>query len=245
MDSPIGWLWLTTAPNPRSPATGHNAGQRGWKLHAVRAGDALAMCAARRTPTLIFRSPTRCARNGLGAPLVKDAPVIDGTLADEKRRPNLALYASKGSSSTVSIIRDHITSLRHCGGFRLRRGGDEGRVGRGLKKRLRRGHETGTVGCLDAPEPHRRILKRTPSRRPQLPSRSSRRGRRPLRDRRQAFVLGSSRRTYRLGGNLASRSQFGGRLRVVSPCPTPRSELKDIGPFKIRAWLPTIQNRAV
>lgn len=27
--------WLTTAPNPRSPATGHDAGQRGWKLHAV------------------------------------------------------------------------------------------------------------------------------------------------------------------------------------------------------------------
>lgn len=29
--------WLTTAPNPRSAATGHDAGQRGWKLHAVRA----------------------------------------------------------------------------------------------------------------------------------------------------------------------------------------------------------------
>lgn len=27
--------WLTTAPNPRSPATGYDAGQRGWKLHAV------------------------------------------------------------------------------------------------------------------------------------------------------------------------------------------------------------------
>jgi hypothetical protein len=27
--------WLTTAPNPRSPATGVDAGQRGWKLHAV------------------------------------------------------------------------------------------------------------------------------------------------------------------------------------------------------------------
>ena len=29
--------WLTTAPNPRSPATGHDAGQRGWRLHAVQA----------------------------------------------------------------------------------------------------------------------------------------------------------------------------------------------------------------
>lgn len=28
-------FWLTTAPNPRSRSTGFNAGQRGWKLHAV------------------------------------------------------------------------------------------------------------------------------------------------------------------------------------------------------------------
>jgi hypothetical protein len=27
--------WLTTAPNPRSPATGVDAGQRGCALHAV------------------------------------------------------------------------------------------------------------------------------------------------------------------------------------------------------------------
>ena len=29
--------WLTTSPNPRVPATGPDAGQRGWKLHAVEA----------------------------------------------------------------------------------------------------------------------------------------------------------------------------------------------------------------
>ena len=29
--------WLTTAPNPRSPATGFDAGRRGWKQHAVEA----------------------------------------------------------------------------------------------------------------------------------------------------------------------------------------------------------------
>lgn len=33
------WQWVTTAPNPRSPATGFDAGQRGWRLHAVRALD--------------------------------------------------------------------------------------------------------------------------------------------------------------------------------------------------------------
>jgi hypothetical protein len=27
--------WITTAPNPRTRATGFDAGQRGWKLHAV------------------------------------------------------------------------------------------------------------------------------------------------------------------------------------------------------------------
>lgn len=31
--------WFTTAPNPNSPATGHDAGQRGWKLHAVNVDD--------------------------------------------------------------------------------------------------------------------------------------------------------------------------------------------------------------
>lgn len=29
--------WLTTAPSPGAPGTGHNAGQQGWKLHAVEA----------------------------------------------------------------------------------------------------------------------------------------------------------------------------------------------------------------
>lgn len=31
--------WLTTEPNPRSLATGHDAGQRGWRLHSVIAKD--------------------------------------------------------------------------------------------------------------------------------------------------------------------------------------------------------------
>ena len=33
------WQWVTTAPNPRSLATGLDDGQRGWRLHAVRATD--------------------------------------------------------------------------------------------------------------------------------------------------------------------------------------------------------------
>ena len=31
--------WLTTAPNPRAAATGFDAGQRGWRLHAVEGGE--------------------------------------------------------------------------------------------------------------------------------------------------------------------------------------------------------------
>jgi hypothetical protein len=30
-----GRIWLTTAPNPRRPQLGPDAGQRGWSLHAV------------------------------------------------------------------------------------------------------------------------------------------------------------------------------------------------------------------
>lgn len=32
--------WLTTAPNPRTAATGVDAGQRGWRLHAVKGSEA-------------------------------------------------------------------------------------------------------------------------------------------------------------------------------------------------------------
>lgn len=34
-DEVIMITWLTTSPNPRSPATGYDAGQRGWRLHAI------------------------------------------------------------------------------------------------------------------------------------------------------------------------------------------------------------------
>lgn len=33
------YFWLTTAPNPRTRATGVDAGQRGWKLHAIAANE--------------------------------------------------------------------------------------------------------------------------------------------------------------------------------------------------------------
>lgn len=33
--APTTFAWVTTSPNPRHPGTGHDAGQRGWRLHAV------------------------------------------------------------------------------------------------------------------------------------------------------------------------------------------------------------------
>ncbi len=33
------WQWMTTSPNPRDPGSGYDAGQRGWRLHAIRALD--------------------------------------------------------------------------------------------------------------------------------------------------------------------------------------------------------------
>ena len=52
-------FWMTTAPNPSSPATGYDAGRRGWKLHAVVVGpgeDELAN--AGLIPSLCGRHPT-------------------------------------------------------------------------------------------------------------------------------------------------------------------------------------------
>lgn len=33
------FVWLTTAPRPQSSARGFDAGQRGWRTHAVAAAD--------------------------------------------------------------------------------------------------------------------------------------------------------------------------------------------------------------
>ena len=46
------YQWLTTAPNPRSRATGHDAGQRGWKLHAVAAQPTMSLREVRFRPAL-------------------------------------------------------------------------------------------------------------------------------------------------------------------------------------------------
>lgn len=48
--------WLTTAPNPHVPGYGPDAGQRGWKLHAVdHPGETFAEM--RRLPALCGLRP--------------------------------------------------------------------------------------------------------------------------------------------------------------------------------------------
>lgn len=34
-EPPVYFTWTVTAPNPRHPGTGVDAGQRGWRLHAI------------------------------------------------------------------------------------------------------------------------------------------------------------------------------------------------------------------
>lgn len=57
--------WLTTAPNPRSPATGYDAGQRGWRLHAVEAPEKASFADTRAVRALCGLLP----RHGWGLDL--------------------------------------------------------------------------------------------------------------------------------------------------------------------------------
>ena len=61
--------WLTTAPNPRSRATGFDAGQRGWRIHAVLATDVATLEEIRNVPALCGLRP----RHGWGMDLSIEA----------------------------------------------------------------------------------------------------------------------------------------------------------------------------
>jgi hypothetical protein len=58
-------IWVTAAPNPRTPATGVDAGQWGWKLHAVRGDDTETFAELRRRRSLCGLIP----RHGWGLDL--------------------------------------------------------------------------------------------------------------------------------------------------------------------------------
>jgi hypothetical protein len=93
--------WLTTAPNPRSPATGFDAGQRGWRVHAVEAHENFKFSElnATRHPALCGVVPAhgwgmdlfierRCARceRKLGLPLSAENEASAGYRKELKRK---------------------------------------------------------------------------------------------------------------------------------------------------------------
>lgn len=69
--------WLTTAPNPKSSPRGFNAGQRGWKLHAVEAPVDAKFSEIKRSAALCGLKPS----HGWGLDLV----IEDKCLRCEKK----------------------------------------------------------------------------------------------------------------------------------------------------------------
>lgn len=66
--APTTFQWFVTSPNPRSPQTGPDAGQRGWRLHAVPLRRGEAYEEMKRRPALCGLWP----RHGWGGDLFID-----------------------------------------------------------------------------------------------------------------------------------------------------------------------------
>lgn len=79
-------IWVTTSPNPRTPATGHDAGQRGWRLHAIKSESKFALAACGLRPRygwgldlLINDKCARCERS------LRSAAAAGSTSPDSKK----------------------------------------------------------------------------------------------------------------------------------------------------------------
>lgn len=69
--APGAYVWATTAPNPRHPGTGYDAGQRGWRLHLVEGGKTDWVMGNR------YKAPALCGlipSHGWGLDLFIDTP---------------------------------------------------------------------------------------------------------------------------------------------------------------------------
>jgi hypothetical protein len=66
--APTTFFWCTTSPHPRSRSTGYDAGQRGWRLHAVLAVDGEDYQQYKRRPALCGTA----ARHGWGLDMFID-----------------------------------------------------------------------------------------------------------------------------------------------------------------------------
>lgn len=84
---PTTFQWYVTTPNPRSPCTGPDAGQRGWRLHAVPLKRGEDFDAWKRRPALCGAWP----RHGWG---------VDLFVEDECARCQKALTKREAAGET-------------------------------------------------------------------------------------------------------------------------------------------------
>jgi len=85
------FAWCTTSPNPRSPQTGYDAGQRGWRLHAVPMQDGEEYQAYKRRPALCGLWP----RHGWG---------VDLFIEDECARCSAAMDKREAAGETFTDL---------------------------------------------------------------------------------------------------------------------------------------------
>lgn len=81
MSTPTYFGWYPTSPNPRSPATGYDAGQRGWRLHAVLLSESDTYEDMKRRPALCGLWP----RHGWGGDLFIEDECARCSAAMDKR----------------------------------------------------------------------------------------------------------------------------------------------------------------
>lgn len=105
--------WVTTEPNPRSPSTGFDAGQRGWRLHAVEVPKGATFKAIRFEAALCGLR----ARHGWGMDMF-----IDGKCkrcqkrADLDQRVHRALVKAGVSAMSIQVARiEHRVLHVHAG----------------------------------------------------------------------------------------------------------------------------------
>jgi hypothetical protein len=96
LDKPV--QWLTTAPNPRSSTKGFDAGQRGWRMHAVRADDQETLDSVSGRPALCGLVPS----HGWSVDLFIDQKCKRCVKALTKQENNLARGGKRGKANRGS-----------------------------------------------------------------------------------------------------------------------------------------------
>ncbi|MGQ2992736.1 hypothetical protein [Variovorax sp.] len=111
--------WYPTAPNPRSPATGYDAGQRGWRLHAVLLNEGENYRDMKRRPALCGLWP----RHGWGGDLF---------IEDECARCSAVMTKREASGDVFIDLPDRMSKERQA--LLLAQEADEENAGRAALK---------------------------------------------------------------------------------------------------------------